>query len=84
MMMALYPNYTFKIEVKDGAPAQPIMQGGMVGMVGVNPASTAPPKWHKPFEGKTGCDDLLNEIKKALAAAGITATVTLDKFEFRA
>lgn len=79
MSITLYPSFTLKVEVRDGAPqqnvaAQAFTIGGGAGY----------PKWHKPHEGKTGCDDLLAAVKAALAEKGIIASVTLDKFEWRA
>lgn len=86
MMITLYPTYQLRVEVKDRPPqtgqamagAFQASTGGSLQALGQSPS---PYKWYGAFGEKTGCDDVLAAVKKALSDAGIQATVTLERFE---
>jgi hypothetical protein len=40
-------------------------------------------KFADPMTGKTGCDEVLAAVKKALDGIGIPVTVRLEKFDHR-
>lgn len=82
MMIALHPTYTLRIEYQDKRPEPQMMVGPNMGHVGQSMVNWA----HKFYaqSGKTGCDDILALVKKALSDAGLSeARVTLEKFEHR-
>lgn len=84
MYVQLFPTYTLRIEIRDGAPVAQQFQAGQAmhavigGAVPANPTG----KYYSP--AKTGCDDVLVAVRDALVKAGIpNANVTLERFEHK-
>lgn len=76
MLIVLHPAYTFEIVVHD----RPVPQTTF------SAPETKPYNGHKfadEFNGKSGCDEALAMVKKALAASGIDADVRLAKFDHK-
>lgn len=83
MLRILDPTYTLYVQIKDKLQLTPAP--GEVNITpgeGRAPSSSFDRRFHNGLTGKTGCDEVLAVVKKALADAGLTdALVTLERFE---
>jgi hypothetical protein len=86
MLQLLYPRYTLRVEVTDHLQPHDFAAAGkaLAGAAATGQSVTIAQQ-HKYWNGidKTGCDEVMAAVKKALADAGLTATVFFDKFEHR-
>lgn len=84
MMRVMVPTYTLRIEVKDPMPtlAGNFSAQGSIQSQGVSSEPSNPQKYWNGRTGATGCDHVVDVIKKALGQAGVTDfTVFFEKFE---
>lgn len=88
MMQVLEPTYTIRIEIRDIIAGQVIFGpgGGVMGQALNHQGLSHPAPKRKFFDAnnnKTGCDEVLSAVKKALADAGLAGVVTLERFEHK-
>jgi len=78
MMIILHPTYTLRVEIQD-RPGE--LSEALTMTTGVRKLH----KYADIMNNKTGCDEVLVAVKKAISDAGIEhACVSLEKFEHRA
>lgn len=76
MLTVLSPTYTLRLEIQD-----PVSLQYVENIADKNPRLQ---KYHDSLNGKSGCDEVLAEVKKALHDRGIVNFyVALEKFEHR-
>lgn len=78
-MIVLHPAYTFEIVVHDKPTQQTTFTATANGVTPFNSHRFA-----NEMAGKTGCDEALDAVKKALDSAGISAEIRLTKFDHKA
>lgn len=79
-MTLCHPTYSLKVTIQDRDPPIASFEG-----MGIT-AGAAPrkKKYFNSLEQKTGCDEILADVKAALLNAGIKADVWFEKFEHSA
>ncbi len=79
MLIVLHPAYTFEIVVHDRQAPQTNFSMDATGQ-------HVPYNGHKfadEHNGKTGCDEAIAAVKKAISDAGLVADVRLMKFDHK-
>jgi hypothetical protein len=80
MLIVLHPAYTFEIVVHDRPAPQTNFSVSHDGQ----PVPYNGHKFADEHNGKTGCDEAIAAVKKAIADAGLVADVRLTKFDHKA
>lgn len=82
MLQTLDPTYHLTLRIKDPYPQPQVHTTGVaLTMNGVVSNWEPTRKYFNDKNGKTGCDEVLTAVKKALLDAGIVADVFFDRFE---
>lgn len=80
MMMVLSPTYRMTVTIKDKMPQTSGAMGSGTAQASMGAEIRSPYKFGDTVNGKTGCDEALAAVKKALADAGLDAQVFFDQF----